>query len=142
MGAQWPSGRVLDSRPRSCWFEPHWHHCVMSLSKNINPSLVLVQPRKTCPCITEILLMGRKESLYVFEQPRLRQDCAICTVLSEPWLFAYLMSTKISALKWKLKCTLSSSFVGCFFSLLHSGGPKLYEVTCFWPFMSSSSSSA
>ena len=34
----------------------------MSLSKNINPSLVLVQPRKTGPFITERLLMGRKES--------------------------------------------------------------------------------
>ena len=35
---------------------------VVSLSKNINPSLVLVLPRKTCPFITERLLMGRKES--------------------------------------------------------------------------------
>ena len=26
------------------------------------PSLVLVQPRKTRPCLTERLLMGRKES--------------------------------------------------------------------------------
>ena len=34
----------------------------MSLSKNINLSLVLVQPRKTHPFITERLLMGRKES--------------------------------------------------------------------------------
>ena len=33
-----------------------------SLSKNINPSLVLVQPRKTRPCLIERLLMGRKES--------------------------------------------------------------------------------
>ena len=30
-------------------------------AKHINPSLVLVQPRKTCPFITEILLIGRKE---------------------------------------------------------------------------------
>ena len=52
-GAQWLSGRVLDSRPRGCGFEPHWRHCVVSLSKNINPSLVLVQPRKTRPFITE-----------------------------------------------------------------------------------------
>ena len=37
-------------------------HCVVSLSKNINPSLVLVQPKKTCPFITERLLMGREES--------------------------------------------------------------------------------
>ena len=37
------------------------------LSSNISeryiyPSLVLVQPRKTRPCLTERLLMGRKES--------------------------------------------------------------------------------
>ena len=43
-------------------FEPHQRHCVESLSKNINPSLVLVQPRKTHPFITERLLIGRKES--------------------------------------------------------------------------------
>ena len=59
---QWLSGRVLDSRPRGRGFEPHRRHCVVSLSKNINPSLVLVQPRKTRPFITERLLMGRKES--------------------------------------------------------------------------------
>ena len=61
-GAQWLSGRVLDSRPNGRGFEPHRRHCVVSLSKNINPSLVLVQPRKTRPFITERLLMGRKES--------------------------------------------------------------------------------
>ena len=34
----------------------------MSLNKNINPSLVLDQPRKTRPFITERLLMGHRES--------------------------------------------------------------------------------
>ena len=62
MGAQWLSGRVLDSRPKGRGFEPHQRHCVVSLSKNINSSSVLVQPRKICPNITEKLLMGRKES--------------------------------------------------------------------------------
>ena len=33
-----------------------------SLARHIKPSLVLVQPRKTHPFITERLLMGRKES--------------------------------------------------------------------------------
>ena len=61
-GAQWLSGRVLDLRRRGRGFEPHRRHCVLSLSKNIHPSLVLVQPRKTCPFITERLSMGRKES--------------------------------------------------------------------------------
>ena len=56
---QWLSGRVLDSRPRGRRFEPH---CVVSLNKNNNPSLVLVQPRKIRPYINERLLMRRKES--------------------------------------------------------------------------------
>ena len=28
-GAQWLSGRVLDSRPKGCGFEPHRRHCVV-----------------------------------------------------------------------------------------------------------------
>ena len=32
-GAQWLSGRVLDSRLRGSGFKPHRHHCVVSLSK-------------------------------------------------------------------------------------------------------------
>ena len=62
LGAQWLSGRVLDSRPKGRGFEPHRRHCVASLNKNISRSLVLVQPRKTRSYITERLLMGRKES--------------------------------------------------------------------------------
>ena len=46
----------------------------MSLSKNINPSLVLVQPSKTCPFITERLLMGRKESNQTNKQTMLSLD--------------------------------------------------------------------
>ena len=30
-GAQWLSGRVLDSRPRGRRFEPHRRHCVVVL---------------------------------------------------------------------------------------------------------------
>ena len=37
------SGSVLDSRLKGRMFEPHRRHCVLSLTKNINPSLVLVQ---------------------------------------------------------------------------------------------------
>ena len=62
MGAQWLSGRVLYSRSKGRGFQPHRRHCIVSLSKNINPSLVLVHHRKTRPFITERLLMGHKES--------------------------------------------------------------------------------
>ena len=61
MGAQWLSGRVLDSRP-SHRFEPHWCHCVVVLEQDIYLSLVLVQPMKARPYINERFLMGRKES--------------------------------------------------------------------------------
>ena len=61
-GEQWLSGRVLDSRPKGRGSEPHRRHCDVSLSKNINPSSVLVQPRNARPFITERLLIGRKES--------------------------------------------------------------------------------
>ena len=37
--AQWLSGRVFDSRPRGCGFEPHQRHCVVSLSKTHLPLL-------------------------------------------------------------------------------------------------------
>ena len=42
---------------------------------SIYPSLVLVQPRKTCTCLTERLLMGRKES----NQAKLILQMAGCT---------------------------------------------------------------
>ena len=60
-GAQWFSGRVLDchSRPRGRGFEPHRRHCIVILEQE---TLVLVQPRKTRPCLSGRLLMGRKES--------------------------------------------------------------------------------
>ena len=49
-------------RDRGAVFELHWRHCVVSLGKNNNHSIVLVPPRKTRPFITEKLLMGRQES--------------------------------------------------------------------------------
>ena len=68
--AQCLIGRVLASRPKGRGFEPHRRHCVVSLSKNINPSLVLVHPRKTRPFITERLLMRRKESNQTNKQTK------------------------------------------------------------------------
>ena len=75
MGAQWLGGRVLDSRPKGRGFKPHRRYCVVSLSKNINPSLILVQPRKTRPYITERLLMGRKKSNQTNKQTKCAQHC-------------------------------------------------------------------
>ena len=59
MGAQWSTwleteGRPVRASPVSL--------CCGPGAKHIYPSLVLVQPRKTHPCLTERLLSGRKES--------------------------------------------------------------------------------
>ena len=59
VGAKWLIGRVLDSRPSGRELEPYRRHYIVSLSKNINPILELLQFRKTVP---EKLLLGRKES--------------------------------------------------------------------------------
>ena len=74
LGAQWLSGRVLDSRPKGRRFEPHRRHCIVVLEQHIYPSLVLVQPRKTRPYITERLLMGCKESN---ETNKMKELCAL-----------------------------------------------------------------
>ena len=61
--AQWLRGRVFDSRPKGCRFEPHRRHCIVVLEQDtLYPSLALVQPRKIRSYITERLFMGRKES--------------------------------------------------------------------------------
>ena len=62
--------RVLASRQRGRGFKPHQYQCIVSLSKNINPSLLLFQPMKTCPLVTERLLMGCKESNQTNKQPK------------------------------------------------------------------------
>ena len=64
---------MLDLSPKGRKFEPNRRHCVVSLSKSINPSLVLVQPRKTRPFITEGLLIGHKESNQTNKQHMLPQ---------------------------------------------------------------------
>ena len=43
-------------------FEPHWRHCIVSLSKTLYPLLLLVYLRKPHLNLTEKCLLGRKES--------------------------------------------------------------------------------
>ena len=62
LAPQWLSGRELDSRPKGRGFELHLRHCVVDFEQDIFSGLVLVKPRKTRPCLTERMLIGRKES--------------------------------------------------------------------------------
>ena len=61
-GAQWLSGRVLDKRPRGRGWSLKDVTSLCPWARHINPSLGLVQPRKTRPFIIESLLMGGKGS--------------------------------------------------------------------------------
>ena len=67
-GACWLSGRASDSRVRGRGFKTYLH-CVVSLSKTLNSSKVLLIPRKLwlCPNMTEKLLNGTL-SLYTNKQ--------------------------------------------------------------------------
>ena len=56
-------------------------------ARHIYPSLVLVQPRKTRPCLTERLLMGRKES----NQTKQTNKLSVCK--------GYQLTTKFAASK-------------------------------------------
>ena len=121
---------VLDSRPKGRRFEPHRSHCVVSLSKNINPSLVLVQPRKTRPLITERLLMGRKESNQTNKQIHAsRQERAL-----EPWFpnlsfRTYVMRTQKNHLNEPVPS--STQIIGNLFIV---GGPVSVTDLFQWPF--------
>ena len=59
------SGSVVESFTRDRGAAGSSLHCG-PWARHIYPSLVLVQPRKTRPCLTERLLMGRKESNQTF----------------------------------------------------------------------------
>ena len=84
---------VLDLRPKGRGFEPHRRHCVVCLSKNINPSLVLVQPGKIRPFITERLLMGRKESNQTKKKVTDMYNCN-CTCKHDTYLHVLSNSFK------------------------------------------------
>ena len=80
IGAQCLSDRVLDSRPKDRGFEPYRRHCIVSLSKNINPSLVLVQPTLTCPALsmsTVVSFCLRWNDVESKVQPRKPHSCKI-----------------------------------------------------------------
>ena len=81
-GAQWLSGRLLVSRPRAGGLGPTGVTVLCPLARPINPSLVLVQPKKTCPYITERLLMGCKESNQTNKQNKTKGQKNISNVLA------------------------------------------------------------
>ena len=62
MGVQWLSCRVLDSRPRAAGSSLTSVTALWSLSKTHLSWLSTGSTQETRPCLTERLLMGRKES--------------------------------------------------------------------------------
>ena len=78
---------MLDSRPRGRGFEAHRRHCVVVIEQDtFFLARYWFKPRKTRPCLTERLLMGRKESnqtnkqIHIFLQ---RQLLCVCVCVRE-----------------------------------------------------------
>ena len=72
-----------------------------SWARHIYPTLVLVQPRKTSPCLTERLLMGRKESNQTKQNFEFNSYglfypvCFIIHALDCPW-FIFIVITQVN----------------------------------------------
>ena len=119
MGAHWLSGRVLDSRPRGHRFKLHLAslRCVLEQDTLIlASSLVLVHPRKTCPFITERLLIGRKES----NQTKSKYNCAGEIHMQFTNIFKNEVTVKISGdLKMHFIFPLDNLDNLCFICLIH-----------------------
>ena len=111
MGAQWLSGRVLDSRLRGSGFKPHQRYCAVPLSKNINPSLVLVQPRKTCSFITDILLWDVKNQIKqtkmhgLFTVAKKSANYEICNILQVLYFIQFKRLYTFNAYYWAVHMT-------------------------------------
>ena len=71
-----------------------------SWARYIYPSLVLVQPRKTRPCLTERLLMGRKESNQTNKQKFLLYT-SICLSVH-----LSVLSHSYPGISWNFYCKL------------------------------------
>ena len=76
------SGRLLDSRPR-VRASPASLRCG-PWARHIYPSLVLVQPKKTRPCLTERLLMGLKNQI---KQNKVKHFTDASKVVLLLWIF-------------------------------------------------------
>ena len=76
----------------------------ISLSKTHYPSLVLVQPRKTRPCLTERLLMGCKESNKTNKQTK--QNISIISACIKPLIFSQYYRLLFPKLVAKLLTTV------------------------------------
>ena len=78
------------------------------MSKNINPSLVLVQPRKTRPLITERLLMGRKESNQTNNQINIHSSLCKTTTLKKTKNLFSKTNYRLMQVKSIAECSLWS----------------------------------
>ena len=73
---------------------------VVPLSKNINPSLVLVQPRKSRPIITERLLMGRNEPNQTNKQTNEPVNKSLLQTYLSPDVAQPSLLVRASVLAW------------------------------------------
>ena len=84
LGAQWSSA-WLETEGTQVWASPVSLRCG-SWPRHIYPSLVLIQPRKTCHCLTERLLMGRTES----NQTKQNKITNLGGILDQFWVYQML----------------------------------------------------
>ena len=119
-GAQLPSRRVLESRPRDCGFEPHPLYCVIPTARNIDPCLILVRPRKILPDITEKKTVD-KDVINQIKQKQTPQwgrwgstDIGAGRLMRFRWVFkeACIANTGVRCLKFGMRLHLRAYIFG------------------------------
>ena len=108
-------------------------------ARHIYPSLVLVQPRKTHPCLTERLLMGRKESNQTNKQNMLLMHSFFFVVFFL-YVYAFWVRYKIDVISSNVhKCVVRMTQVfaleKCFITIctpLLNFSKTLFQVFELW----------
>ena len=133
------SGSVVECMTRNRGAAGSSLTCVTALcswARHISPSLVLVQPRKTRPYVTERLLMGSKESnqtnkqtikvtlpflLKTVEKVKEERDWSLSIFAVCLLLQLIRHQTVCFAIKWSIVCVLPHNLINTLeFSLTHA----------------------
>ena len=106
-----PADQDLHCFPCVCWsFTGVTALCPWA--RHIDPSLVLVQPRKTCPFITEGLLMGRKESNQTNKSMLKLSNLTICYKKEDKVIILICMELNLWPSQWYFSHVRPESWEG------------------------------
>ena len=141
MGAQWLSGRVLDSWPRGGGFEPHRRHCVVSLSKT-HLSLLSTGSNQEGPCSHNWKIVDWDVKNHIKQTNKHFAFWEICFLFSSPepkgqgeplWYRSLSVVPRLSCINF-FKCHLLLNHRSMFKLIFHNAlyGNCRCQISVIW----------